>query len=236
MKEQNLRHFVYFSSSRENKDDDGDNNENGNTTIGTVGNFWIPDFRNNGRINQFSSLYYSCRSHRQCIPTDSNRKWGFLFWDVISSANGLLHLLLFFSTQKWPTGRIVNNAKVPNRLGHIHVESQRCHLHSIRCSRFEGTEQASALSTFGRCRSRRSNWCTEVSGESCVFFFRVQHSIFGYAFFTWDQSKKKSSFSPFSRSFLRLFQLFLSFNTFAFSHRHYLPQNSTAVVILVKHK
>lgn len=110
---------------------------------------------------------------------------------------------IFHSTQKWPTGRLVNNAKVPNRLGHIHDESKRCHLHSIRCSRFERTKQASALSTFGRCRSRRSNWCTEVSGESCVCVYSFSCSTFNfwlYIFHLGSRKKRKSSFSPPTRS------------------------------------
>lgn len=102
-------------------------------------------------------------------------------------------------TQKWSTGIVVNNGKVSNRLGHIYVESKRCHLHSIRCSRFERTKQAGALSTLGRCWSGRSNRCAEVSVEWDSFVRSFLTFNFGFCSFvsqathTWDHNRTMSS-------------------------------------------
>lgn len=53
--------------------------------------------------------------------------------------------------------------RVPNGLGNVHVESQRCDLHSSGCARCKGSGKEEALSSLGRRGGRRSDIRSRVS-------------------------------------------------------------------------
>lgn len=75
----------------------------------------------------------------RCRLSGAGRSVSFLF------KNNFLNQLLTWwainkTLQKRKTRFVVGIGKVSNRLGHVHVQSKRCHLYSARCARCKGTK------------------------------------------------------------------------------------------------
>lgn len=89
----------------------------------------------------------------------------------------LRHFLIYSSSSVHPlqeraSGIVVRLWPLPNRLGHVHVQSQRCRLHSPRCAGLQGTEQSGLISSPRRCRSRGPDIDSQVN--PLIYAFRLE--------------------------------------------------------------